>query len=375
MPPAASVQEADRLRPAVIRNEIVSTSDQMERINLGDGYASAQNTFPLINLDDPSEAWYMYGGTSGPMSPTAFDAESPVGSLNLPTMDSLNIQSYKEKLNPDKGAETHLSDVPFSVFARAVQQIQQKIYLTREQISWRGDSAVDGLIGQYGDSPHPDLDSDNVITDGTAWSDSETATPIDEIDHINYNTTANGFFGQGVPPAPTLYMSPGGLRDLKGTQQMRDVLSANDLQRVTTDAVNEVFDEEIGGIERVMVQMPRTDATGAYLDEDGNRVDDIEDAAHDNILEPYNPDTGQQIRSAVIARFGPGTAFFPWFLDRLMERMDGADMKGDVSVANNEGFFVQRWSDEDPITSWIAGKMEIGFQLQRPENVGIIQGI
>jgi hypothetical protein len=374
--PVASVEQADLLRPEVIRNEIVQTSDQMERINLGDGYSSAQNTFPLINLDDPSEAWYTFGGSAGPMAPTSFDAESPVGTLEVPAKENLEIQSYKEKFNPDKGAETHFQqNTPYSVFARAVQKIQQKIYLTREQIAWRGDSAVDGLVGQYGDNPHPELDDNTVITDGTSWDDHDGASPISEIEHINYETTANGFFGNGVPAAPTLYLTPSVLRDLKRSSELEDVLPGDTVQRVTTDAVNEIFDEEIGGIQRVMVQMPRTDGMGNYLNEDGDIVDDIEEAAHDNVLEPYNPETGEQIRNVVIGRFGPGTAYFPWFLDRLTERMDGAEMRGEISIQNNEGFFVQRWSDEDPISSWIAGKMELGFHVQRPENIGVISGV
>lgn len=372
----ASVREADLLRPEVIRNEIESTSDQMERINLGDGFASAQNTFPLVNLSDPSEAWYTFGGSAGPMSPTAFDAESPVGTIGVPDTDRLELQSYKEKFNPDKGAETHFGrNTPYSVFARAVQKLQQKIYLTREQITWRGDSAVDGLIGQFGTTPHPELDSSTVITNGTAWSDSVNATPIDEIDSISYETTSNGFFGQGVPAAPTLYASPSVLRDLKQTDQMRDVLGANDMQRVTTDAVNEIFDEDIGGIQKVMVQLPRTNADGNYIDDAGNVVDDIDDAAHDNVLEPYDPGAGTQVRNVIIGRMGPGTAFLPWNLDRLTERMEGAEVKGDVAIQNNEGYFVQRWSDEDPIASWIKGAMELGFHVRRPENVGIISGV
>lgn len=374
--PTASVREADLLRPQTIRNEIESTSDQMERINLGEGYSSAQNTFPLVNLADPSEAWYTFGGAAGPMEPTAFDAESPVGSIGVPETEGLELQSYKEKFNPDKGAETHFQrNTPYSVFARAVQKLQQKIYLTREQITWRGDSAVDGLIGQYGATPHPALPSDAVITNGTAWSDEVNATPIDEIDQINYETTANGFFGNGVPPAPTLYASPSVLRDLKQTDQMREVLGANDMQRVTTDAVNEVFDEEIGGIQRVMVKLPRTDAAGNWVDADGNVVDDIDDAVHDNVLEPYDPNAGAKVRNVVIGRFGAGTAFIPWNLDRLTERMEGADVKGDIAIQNNEGYFVQRWGDEDPIASWIKGAMEVGFHLRRPENVGVISGV
>lgn len=372
MPPA-TVRQADLLRPEVIRNEIESTTDQMERINLGDGYASAQNTFPLVNLDDPTEAWYTFGGSAGPMSPTSFDTESPVGTLDAPDKDNLAIQSYKEKFNPDKGAETAYGDTPYSVFARATQKIQQKIYLTREQVSWRGDSALDGLIGQFGTSPHPEIET--TITDGTAWSDSTNATPIDEIDTVNYETTANGFFGNGVPPAPTLYLSPSVLRDLKQSDQMQNVLGANDMQRVTTDAVNEIFDEEIGGIQRVMVQLPRKNSDGNYVDDDGNVVEDIDDAAHDNVLEPYDPGAGAQVRNAVIGRFGPGTAYFPWFLDRLTERMDGADLRGEVSIESNEGYFVQRWSDEDPITSWLKGAMEIGFHIRRGENIGIINDV
>jgi hypothetical protein len=375
MSPAASVRNADLLRPEVIRNEIQSTTDQMERINLGDGYASAQNTFPLVNLDDPTEAWYTFGGSAGPMRPTAFDAESPVGTIEVPDKRNVNIQSYKEKFNPDKGAETHYSNTPYSVFARAVQKIQQKIFLTREQVTWRGDSAIPGLIGQHGTDPHPELLSQNVISDGTDWSDSATAEPIAEIEDINYETTANGFFGEGIPAAPVLYAPPSVLRDLKRTEEMRDVLGYDGIQRVTMDAVSDIFDEELGGIQRVMVQLPRTDALGNYVNADGDVVDSIDDAAHDNALEPYDPDTGEQVRNVIIGRMGPSTAYVPWFLDRLTERLDGADMRGEFSVEGNEGYFVQRWSDEDPVASWIKGAMEIGFEIHRPENVGLISGV
>jgi hypothetical protein len=371
-----SVYNADRLRPEVIRNEIRETSDQMERINLGDGFASAQDTFPLVNLSDPSEAWYTFSSTAGPMNPTSFDAESPVGTVEVPDTDRLEIHSYKEKWNPDKGAETHYGrNTPYSVFARIVQKAQQKVYLSREQFTWRGDSKNDGLIGQFGDNPHPDLPSTHVISDGSDWSDAETASPIGEIDHLNYETTANGFFGDGVPSAPTMYASPSVLRDLKGADQMKDVLGANDMQRVTTDAVGEIFDEELGGIQRVMVRLPRTDADGNWINEDDEVVDDIDEAAHDNVLEPYNPETGEQVRSVIIGRMGPGTAFVPWNLDRLQERMDGAEMKGEASIENNEGYFIHRWSDEDPITSWLAVKMENGFHISRPENISVIQGV
>jgi len=372
----ATVRQADLLRPEVIRNEVVNKVDQMERIQLSEeqGFASALNTFPVVNVDDPDEAWYTFDGMVSRMERVAHDAESPIGTLEVPDKEDLETHSYKEKFSPEKGTERRFDDTPYSVHQRAVQKIQLKIYLTREYVSWRGDEYIDGMIGQYGTDAHSSIPNDHVI-EGTDWSDSVNAEPVGELSQLAYETTANGFYGEGVPAQPTVYVGPSAMRDLKQTDDMEDRLSGVRIQNVNRDVISEIIDEDIGEIRRVMVQVPRENDNGELIDEAGNVVDDADEAAHDNILEPYDPATDTKVRNVVVGRPGPGSAYFPWFLDDLTETMDGVDVPGEIAIDEQEGFFVQRVGDWDPIGSWIKGAQEIGFQVPRGHNWGIIRGV
>lgn len=374
---SATAHEADLLRPEVIRNEVVEKVDQMERIQLseGDGFASALNTFPVINLDDPDEAYYTFDGMVNRMQPTSAESESPIGTLEIPDKEDVETQSYKEKFNPSKTADRKFDNTAYSLFQRAVQKIQMKIYLTREIVSWRGDEALDGLIGQHGTEAHSAIPSDHVIDVGTAWSDSTNATPIDELGSLAYETTANGFYGEGVPPQPTAYMSPSVMRDLKSANQLDDRLSGVRIQSLDRETIGEIVDEDIGAIRRVMVEVPREDADGNLIDEDGNIVDEPDDAASDNILEPYDPATDSTVRNVVVGRAGPASAYFPFFLDDLTNTMDQVDIPGQLAIEQNEGFFVQRKGDWDPIGSWLKGAQDIGFHVERGENFGVLRGV
>ncbi|WP_114576705.1 hypothetical protein [Saliphagus sp. LR7] len=373
-----TAHEADLLRPEVIRNEVVEKVDQMERIQLseGDGFASALNTFPIINVDDPDEAYYTFDGMVRRMQPVDGDSESPVGSLELPDKEDIDTQSYKEKFNPKKDADRRLGDnTVYSLFQRAVQKIQIKIYLTREIISWRGDEAIDGLIGQFGTSHHDAIPTGHVIDDGTAWSDSANATPVEELGHLAYRTTTNGFYGEGVPPRPTVYMGPSAMRDLKQTSDLEDRLTGVRIQSLDRSTIQEIVDEDIGNIRRVMVEVPRENENGELIDENDNVVDDPDAAASDNILEPYDPNAGEVVRNVVVGRAGPASAYFPWFLEDLTNTMNGVDIPGQLAIEQNEGFFVQRKGDWDPIGSWIKGAQELGFEVPRGENFGVIRGV
>jgi hypothetical protein len=354
---------------------MVETVDQMERIEMGDGqqYASAMSEFPLINLVDPTESYYTYDGVTGRMHPTSFDAESPVGTIDLPSKEDITIQSYKEKFNPSKGVETHLSGIPFSAFARAVSKLQLKIFFTREQIAWRGDEAVDGLIGQYGASAHPDIESDHVINVATAWSDSANAAPYDDIESLAFEIVNNGYLGGNQQVLPNIYMGAETLRDLKQTDDMEGRLPSTNYQQVTTEALANLITENVNNILPVMVYAPREDADGNFIDANGNVVDDADDAAMDNILEPYDPGSGSVQRNVVIGRPGAASAFFPWFLDRLQERE--GDVPGEMSIDPNNGFFTQVWNSADPIATYFAAKQEVGFSVTRGENWGVLRGV
>jgi len=374
--PEATLNEADLLKPEVIRNQMVETVDQMERIDMGDGsqYASALSEFPLVNLDNPTESYYTYDGVTGRMRPTEFDAESPIGTIDLPSKEDVEIEGYKEKINPNKGVETHLNGVPFSAFSRGVSMLQIKIFFTREQISWRGDESIDGLIGQYGTSAHPDLPSNNVVDVATAWSDSTNATPYTDITDVAFDVVNNGYLGgSNSQVAPNVYIGPRTLRDLKQTEDMENRLPTNLYQQVSTDAVTEIVSDDVNNVLPVMVYAPREDANGNYIDESGNIVDDADDAAMDNILEPWDPSTGAVQRNVVIGRPGAGSAFFPFFLDRLLE-YEG-EVPGEIAIDSDNGFFTQVWNSPDPIATYFAAKQEIGFKIQRGENWAVLRGV
>ncbi len=373
--PEATVRNADLLKPEVIRNQMVETVDQMERINMGDGrqYASALSEFPLINLDNPTEGYYTYDGVTGRMRPTAYDAESPIGTVDLPDKANVTIESYKKKLNPDKGVETHLSGLPFSAFARAVSKLQLEIFFTREQVTWRGDESVDGLIGQHGTSAHPDIPGDNVVDIATSWSDSVNATPYDDITNVAFDVVNNGYMGGNQQVLPNVYVGPRTFRDAKLTDDMENRLPDTMYGQVTDEVVNNIVSDDINNILPVMVYGPREDANGNYIDENDNIVDDADDAVMDNILEPYDPGSGTVQRNVVIGRPGAGSAYMPWFLDRLMEYQ--GEVPGEMSVDPNNGFFTQVWNSPDPVATYMAAKQEIGFEVQRGENWAVLRGV
>jgi hypothetical protein len=378
--PLATVSDSDLLRPDVIRNEMVETVDQMERIQMGgDGtYASAASTFPLINLDDPNPEYYTFGGATNPMSPTGFAAESPVGTLSLPSKEDVSVEAYKKKLKPDKGVETHLSNVPYSVFSRAVSKLQLKIWLTREQIAWRGDSSIEGLIGPRGGSAHSEIPTRNVNPVSTPWSDSANASPYDNVSELVFSIVDNGYLGAQQNPV-TMYGSPGAIRDMMRTDDMENRISNVRVQNVQTDDLLDILDEDLGRIRRVNVRVPRTNADGEMIDSSGTVVDDVDEAQMDNVLDPWDPSadsgSGAQVRNVVIGRPGPGSAYMPWFLDRLTELTDEVPPTGEVSIDETNGFFTQVWSTHDPIGQFLAAKQEVGMHVRRGSNWSVLRGV
>ncbi|WP_330633712.1 hypothetical protein [Halocatena halophila] len=373
---AATTQNLDLLRPEVVRNQMLETVDQMERIEMGsqEGFASAMSTFPLVNLDDPKEAYYTYDGVTDAMQPVGHDAEAPLMSLDLPSKESITVDSYKEAFNPKRGAETHSSNIPFSTYRRGVTKLNTKIWLTRELIAWRGDSAVDGLIGQWGNTKHPDIPSDHAKAVSNAWSQPSTATPYQDIEDLSFEIVNNGYMtSQQV--TPNIWMGPTTLRDLKQTDDMKGRLPNTQFNRVTRDALQTILSEEIANIYTVMVYYPRTNANGEFLDEAGNIVDDADDAALDNILEPYDPSGDVVRRNVVIGRPGAGSAFFPWFLDRLTEDVGPGDVPGEMDVDEQNGFLTYVYKDPPTRNTYVQAEQELGFHIMRGENWGLLSGV
>jgi hypothetical protein len=189
-----------------------------------------------------------------------------------------------------------------------------------------------------------------------------------------YGVVNNGYLGGGNSQvAPNVYIGPRTLRDLKQTEDMENRLPSNRYQQVSTDAVTEIVSDDVNNVLPVMVYAPREDANGDYIDESGNTVDDADDAAMDNILEPWDPSTGAVQRNVVIGRPGAGSAFFPFFLDRLLE-YEG-DVPGEIAIDSDNGFFTQVWNSPDPIATYFAAKQEIGFKIQRGENWAVLRGV
>ena len=378
---AATVSNAQLLRPDVVRNQMMETVDQMERINMGDqqGYASASAIFPTVNLDNPVESYYQYDGVTSAMSPVGFDAEPPLMSLDLPSKAEVTIESYKEAFNPKRGVETTLSSssgaVPFSVYQRGVSKLNTKIWLTRELISWRGDSAVDGLVGKWGNTPHSEVAAEgNVRTVATAWSDAANATPVADIEDLAFDITNNGTM-TGNQVMPSIFMGPKTLRDAKNTDEMADALPSNQYQRVTQDAVSDIIGEYVNDIRLVMVYYPRTNANGEYLDDAGNIVDDADDAVLDNILEPYDPVNDVVRRNVILGRPGAGSAYFPWYLDRLTEDVGPGEVPGEMSVDQQNGFLTYVWKKPSSRETYVSAEQELGFEVQQGSNFGVISGV
>ena len=112
-----------------------------------------------------------------------------------------------------------------------------------------------------------------------------------------------------------MYVTPEVWHDLKMNDDMKDRFSGVEVRGLTGSQVRRLVDEEIPEIRMVKVKLPRTDGDGNFLDENGNVVEDVDNAAMDNVLEPYDPGADTQRRNIVIGRPGPSSAFLPW-LDR-----------------------------------------------------------
>lgn len=373
----ATIQNAQDLGPQQLRNEIVDKADQMNRIQVdGTEYASAMTEFPLINLDDPDDAWYSVDSARGPMDPVGLSSESPIGTLDLPSKEQVEIASYKKKYQPEKGVETHLqNNSPFSLFTLAADYLRLETFLTREQITWRGDGAVDGLIGERGNSSHPDVDA---IAPAALWSDEAGAQIFNDVSAASWSVQDNGTF-TGQQGRPYVYASPGTIRDARKSDDLENRVSGVQVQSLNTGDVESILEEEVLAFRKVNVQLPRTNAAGEFIDENGAVVEDVTQAAMDNVLEPWDPDAnagaGGNRRNVVVGIPGAGSAYIPWFLDRLTEQASQAPDPGQVSIDTQNGFFTQVWNEPDPIGPNFKAAQEIGFDPITPENWVVIQDV
>ena len=174
---------------------------------------------PAVDLDAPQEDYVSIGGAVGTMSHVPYDAESPIGTLGDIDESSVTTKGYKKKLAPEKETDTKLNSEQqiLSLYRWAARQLRAETFLTREKVARQGDEVNDGLIGEDGQSPHPDLPSDNVIQPGTAYSDHANSTPYQDFAtaSLRLKQTQQGFFDQNVEIEPRAYVTPSTWHDIK----------------------------------------------------------------------------------------------------------------------------------------------------------------
>ena len=365
-----TLKKAGLLSPKTLRNQIVKDFDNAERRN-GDGVASTQDVFPLVELGSSTETYYTEHGGVGRMRPTGLASESPVTDLADLEEKDVTVNAYKSKVSPEKGVDTDLNSNREikRLFEASATRLREEISMTRDTVAWRGDEEIDGLIGMHGDSAHPEIPSDNVITPATRYTEHDTATPHQDVMYGEYLLDEEGY-AQNVGPV-TAFMSPSAIYDMKLNADLANRFTGVETQGLTESQVANIL--EVDRVQKVRIKVPREDANGGYIDENGNSVAAAKDAKWDNILEPYNPDLGRTVRNIVINMPGQQTAMMPWFADRLAEHASNAPPGGQFAVDRNAGIMTQTWTSNDPVVSWLKCGMEIGIHITRGANHVVIQ--
>lgn len=375
-----SFKKAGLLSPKTLREEIVQDIDQMDEIQ-GENVASANSEFAAVDLDAPEENYFQIGGAVAPMREVDRAAESPIGTLGDINQKDITTYSFKEKLAPEKETDAKLNSEReiLSLYRWGANQLRASLFLTREQVTWRGTGSVDGFIGQDGQSPHGDIPTSNVIDPDYAYSDRGQSTPYQNFSYASYllNEADQTFMNSQVTSDAVGYVSPSAWHDIKNNDDMKARFSGVEVRGLSGSQVRRLVDEEIPEIRMVKVKLPRQDANGNYLDEAGNIVEDVDNAAMDNVLEPYDPDAGEQVRNIVIGRPGPGSAFLPWFGENMgaFDEPDAPSTDGGFAVDENRGFGTQTWIGDDPAVTWLKGFQDIGFHLMLPEQWVVIRDV
>lgn len=370
---AFTLKKAGLLSPKTLRNEIVQDYSFTDH-QTGDGVASAMTVFPTVELSSSKETYFRRNGARTPMVGSSLTSESPISDIEDLTEDDVTVSAYKEKISPEKGVDTDLnSEVEIlRLFQEAAAVLREDIALTREVVCWRGDNTIDGMIGRYGTSAHPALSSSHVIVPDAPYTDTAASTPQSDFQMAQYLISEDGI-GLDQAGSLTAYCSPSMLLNLKQNDDLETRFSGVEVQGLTQDQVSAVL--PFDSIETVRVKVPRKNANGQLINEAGQAVRKPADAAMDNILEPYDPAQGRQVRNVVIGRPGEVSAFMPWFADRLAEHADNAPPGGQFDVDRSTGIMTQTWTDHDPVVSWLKVAQEIGFHIPRPDNWVVLQDV
>jgi hypothetical protein len=322
-----------------------------------------------VELSDSQEKHFTHVGIRPGMRESALASESPVGDVEGLGERDVTVETYKKKIQPEKGVDTELNSQVeiLNLFNAVADALMEDVLLTRAEMAWRGLGSVDGMIGSDGLTAHPEIDASHVATPSTAYSDTANSTPITDLIDAEYRINEDGSaLGQAGPM--TAWMSPSVLRDLKLNDDIQS--EYDNVRALTQEQLADAF--QLDRIRIVRTQVVRRDSNGEPIDENGDLVDDLTNAARDNILEPY--DGTDQARNIVVGAPGQVSAFMPWFLDRLAER-GSAVPQGDVSVDATNGWMTQTWTDVDPMATWFKAAQEIGFHVTRGDNWYVIQDI
>jgi len=364
---AFTLQDANLHSPEAVMNRIVRQIDQME----DDGRLVTNDIFPLVELSDTQEKHFTHVGVRPGMRETAIASESPVGDIEGLGERDVSVDTFKKKIQPEKGVNTELNTQQeiLNLFNAVSDALMEDILLTRATMAWRGQGTVDGLVGPQGATAHPEIDSTHVRTPGTAYSDTANSTPIADFIDAEFRINEDGS-ALGQAGSMTAYVTPSILRDLKLNDDIQS--EYDNVRALDQDQLSDAF--QLDRIRVIRTQVARTNDSGVPLDSDGNQVDRFEDAARDNVLEPYDPVAGERIRNVVVMPPGQVTAFQPWFLDRLAE-MGGASPTGDVSMDSTNGWMTQTWTEPDPLATWFKAAQEVGFHVMRGDNIYVIQDI
>jgi hypothetical protein len=365
-----TLSKADTISPKTLRNEIVRDLDNQNRQNA----LIATEVFPLVELSDSQETYFTMDGSEMPMPRGDLASESRVVDMDDLDESTIGVETFKAKISPEKGADTELNTDQeiLNLFEAAADTLRLRLEIARSLVAWQGYGGIDGLIGDDGQTAHPDLDSSHVFTPTTAFSDTANSTPQNSFIDAQFQIEDDGDMLDQAGQI-TAYMSPSALRDLKKNDDLESRFSGVDTQGLTEDQVANIL--PVDQIQPVRTQVVRTDANGQPVDGSDNVVEDPSNAVKDNILEPYDAANSTQRRNIVIGAPGQVSAFIPWFADRLSEHGEQAPPSGDFSVDMGNGFLTQMWTDNDPLVTWFKIAQEIGFHLHRPDNWAIIQDI
>lgn len=367
-----TLSRADELSPETVRNQIVRDLSQLQTRG-----PRIDDVLPTIVLTDSEETYYRMNEGVLPMRQTALSAEAPIGASEDLSQDQYSVDTFQKKRSPERGADFELNtdEDLLNAFNWAVNQLERELRITREIAGWQGLDDVDGFIGPDGQTAHPALSSDHVITPGTAFSDHANSTPQDHFHQADFLIDDDATLLDEMP-TPTAYVSPSVVQDLKQNDDLESRFSGVETQGLTEEQVASII--PLDNMSTVYTQVVRTNEDGQPIDENDNVVDERGDAAKDNILEPYDVSAGTNRRNIVFGTAGDARAAgMPVLTDRLNNIVERGDEEpnGSWSVDETMGFVTQSWWNNDPPQTWYKIAQEIGIEMVRPENFVVIQDI